>query len=280
MKKIIVLFAVLLITGCSAKFAYKNLDWLVYWYVDDYVELNNEQEDKFDAYIAQWQAWHIQSELPKYKAHLEELSNDIYTQNISIERMSYHQQKARDHWYRLRAHIAPGMADMATTLSEEQITYFFAALEKENVEDEKERAKREEKSAQERKEAWIERNLDNLSDWLGKLNDEQKSFVENSYGRFRSNSSNWVSYKRAYQQAMRSEFASPDRGERFKQRMIALINNPEAYRSSEMIEVSEHNERETKLYMLSLFTLSDEKQRRHLIGEIEDLRDDVVDLAQ
>ncbi len=279
MKKIIVLLTVFLITGCSTKFAYKNLDWLIHWYVDDYVELNDAQEQKFDQYIAQWQQWHIESELPKYQAHLEELAQDIRTQNISIARMDYHQEKARQHWYRFREHIAPGVVEMAKTLDEEQITYFFAALEKENVEDEERDAKRAKRSDEERKERWIERNEDNIENWLGKLNAEQKSLIENTYGNFQSTSQYWVTYKRDYQRAMRAVFASPDRGEAFTQAMIELINNPESYRSQEMLDASAHNERETKLYLFTMFGLSSEKQREHLVDEINKLRDDVVELA-
>ena len=34
------------VTGCSSKFAYNNLDWLVYWYVDDYIEFSDQQEEQ------------------------------------------------------------------------------------------------------------------------------------------------------------------------------------------------------------------------------------------
>ncbi|WP_371193273.1 DUF6279 family lipoprotein [Glaciecola sp. SC05] len=279
MKKIIVLVAVFLLAGCSTKFAYKNLDWLVYWYVDDYIEMTNAQEQQFDQYIAQWQQWHVETELPKYQAHLEELANDIAQQNISVDRMGYHQEKARDHWERLREHISPGIADIAATMDEEQITYFFAALEKENVKDEEERLERLALSDDKRKDRWVDRNFDNLKNWLGRLSDEQKSYIENSYGNMQSNSENWVKYKRDYQQALRLQFAAPERDEVFKNEMTALLINPEQFRSEQMLATSAHNERATKEYLLTIFSLSTEKQRAHLIKEINDLRDDVVELS-
>lgn len=280
MKKIIVLLSVFLISGCSTKFAYKNIDWLIHWYVDDYVEMTSAQEEQFDQYVAQWQQWHMQNELPIYQAHLEELMQDIRTQNISIERMDYHQQKAQQHWLRFRAHIAPGVIEMAKTLDDDQVTYFFAALENENVEDEERRAKRLERSESKRKSDWIERNEDNIENWLGRLNQEQKRLIENTYGTFKSNSQYWVSYKRDYQQAMRAVFAAPDRGEVFTEQMLELIINPERFRSEQMLMNSAHNERETKLYLYTLFALSTEKQRAHLIDEVDALRDDVVELSQ
>lgn len=278
MKKIIVLLAVFLLAGCSTKFAYKNLDWLVHWYVDDYIELSKPQKQTFDQYVEQWQAWHMQTELPKYQQHLEQLVDDIAQQNINLERLNYHQDKARAHWHRLREHIAPGVAEMAATLDDEQIAYFFAALEKENVKDEDERKERMSRNDQERKKAWVERNFDNLNNWFGRLTNVQEDFVKNSYDNFESTSQYWLAYKRDYQQALRVEFASSLRDEIFKANMTTLISNPEKYRSSEMLASSERNEHASKYYLLSMFNMSTAKQREHLIDEINNLRDDVADL--
>ncbi|WP_395343730.1 DUF6279 family lipoprotein [Ningiella sp. W23] len=280
MKKIIVLAAVFLLAGCSTKFAYNNISWLVYWYIDDYVEFNKDQKIMFDDYIASWQSWHKQSELPKYQAHLEELASDIATQNISIDRMAYHQDKARDHWHRARAHVAPGLVELAKTLDEEQITFFFAALEKENVEDEEEWLERQERSEKRRKDDWIDRNFDNLEDYLGRLTTEQKDFVRNSYGNFESTRMHWIKYKRDYQQAMRQAFVMEDRGEQFENTMLELATNPEVFRSEDMLAASDRNEEKTKEFLLTVFSLSTDKQRQHFIRELNDLRDDMIDLSE
>jgi len=133
MKKLIVLSAILLLTGCSTKFVYKNVDWLVHWYVDDYIDMNKDQKQMFDEYVVQWKNWHMQNELPKYKAHLEELAQDIASQNVSIDRMGYHQEKAREHWSRFLEHISTGVAKIASTRHDAQNTDFFAASEQENI---------------------------------------------------------------------------------------------------------------------------------------------------
>nr|WP_257713444.1 hypothetical protein [Vibrio neptunius] len=33
------------LTGCSTKFVYNNMDWLLVEYLEDFVELNDEQEE-------------------------------------------------------------------------------------------------------------------------------------------------------------------------------------------------------------------------------------------
>nr|WP_136252394.1 DUF6279 family lipoprotein [Ningiella ruwaisensis] len=279
MKKIIVLLTVFLVAGCSTKFAYKNIDWLVYWYIDDYIDMTKAQEQQFDTYLEQWLSWHKRSELPLYLAHLEELKADIASQNISIAQMDYHQEKAREHWTRFRAHIAPDLAQLATTLSDEQVVYLFAALEKENLEDEEEREERAKRSEKRKKADWLDRNEDNLEKWLGNLTDEQETFVENSYGNFSSTSQYWLEYKRNYQQALRKVFSQAGRGEEFTSRLAELLTDPERFRSDEMQAVSARNESASKQYLLTIFSLSTEKQRQHLIEEIDSLRDDITELA-
>jgi len=58
MKKLWLVLGFLVLTGCSSKLAYNNLDWLIYWYMDDYVELNDSQEAIFDIKLEGWIDWH------------------------------------------------------------------------------------------------------------------------------------------------------------------------------------------------------------------------------
>ena len=74
------LFAIFCLGGCSTKFAYNNIDWLIYWYIDDYIELTPKQEQAFDEKLSGWLEWHKQQELPQYLSHIDELVSDIQTQ--------------------------------------------------------------------------------------------------------------------------------------------------------------------------------------------------------
>lgn len=269
-----------MLSACSSKFVYKNFDWLVHWFVDDYVELNSAQKQQFDEYIEQWTIWHRQNELPKYQAQLEELAADISNNDVSIDRMRYHQDKARAHWVRLRQHISSDIVEMAVSLDDEQVSDIFAALEKENLKDEEKYYERLEQSEKRQKRKWIKRTEDNLENWLGRLTEEQEAFVENSFGRFQSNALNWIAYKRDYQQALRKTFALPTRDDTFKTQLLTLVVAPEPYRNEALLAVSDFNERESQLFLLSLFSLSTDKQRQHLLKEISELTDDIIELQQ
>ena len=73
MRTLFILVFVVFLSACSSKLAYNNLDWWVYWYLDDYIELKEGQEEKFDDHLQNWLRWHKTTELRRYKAHLSEI---------------------------------------------------------------------------------------------------------------------------------------------------------------------------------------------------------------
>lgn len=280
MKKIIVLAFVLLLGGCSTKFAYNNINWLVYWYLDDYIELNSEQEDMFDAMLIDWMKWHRQHELPKYEAQLADIIAVIKSKNISAQSIASHRERAREHWVRARAHVAPDLVELGSTLSQEQIIYLFANLEKQNVEDEEEMAETSSLSKEERVKKWIKRNQKGIRNWLGNLSDEQKNFIATFYDRFESTGSHWLAYRRAYQQQLRQVFAREGRGELFAEKLHELIVNPEQYRPEEFVQTLELNTQASTQYLMGVMEMASDKQIDHLLEEIFDLKDDVVSLQK
>ncbi|MCP3673424.1 MAG: hypothetical protein GY829_02975, partial [Gammaproteobacteria bacterium] len=59
-KKIIIIFILsIFITACmGVKFTYNNLDWVIPWYLDDYLSLNDQQEEVFDSQLEALLLWH------------------------------------------------------------------------------------------------------------------------------------------------------------------------------------------------------------------------------
>jgi hypothetical protein len=278
MKKITILLCVLLLSGCSAKFAYNNASWLVYWYLDDYVELNNQQEEQFDHMLSTWFDWHRSNELPKYQAHFEELISDIKTKKIDEALIFYHREKSRDHWERARTHVAPDIVTMGKTLSEKQVSYLFTKLEKENIEDEEEDSQYRDLTLTQQDKKWIKRDQKGAKKWIGKLNNEQKLHIKQFRDRFKKTGNYWLTYKRDYQQALRELFSAPDRSNEFEEKLLTLILYPESYRSEAFSLASDANNKASAEYLIGIMDLADKKQMNRLIEEISNLKQDIISL--
>ncbi len=71
--KLLTLFVVLIFaSGCSLKFAYNQLDWLIPWYLEDFIEFEGGQVELFDKHLEDYLEWHRVQALPKYARFLNQ----------------------------------------------------------------------------------------------------------------------------------------------------------------------------------------------------------------
>ncbi|MFC3120088.1 DUF6279 family lipoprotein [Agaribacter flavus] len=279
MKKILaVLFSVFILAGCSTTFAYKNIDWLIYWYLDDFIDFTDEQEETFDTYLQKWLAWHKANEMPKYLAHINQLVDEISTKQLSIARMEYHRQKTREHWERARDYIAPDLVELAPMLSDKQIEDMFTAFEKELKDEEKDYKKLRDKPPEKRKKDWVKKYKKRISKWLGSLTEEQKNYIENSYDSILPSRQLWIDYNRRYQGELKKTFEEQADKMVFSERLHALLVEPEVYRSEALNQAFERNSQANMVMLQTLLVLSTDKQQKRLVNEIDDYRQDLIDL--
>ncbi|WP_046006401.1 DUF6279 family lipoprotein [Pseudoalteromonas rubra] len=277
MRKLLMVLALLTMTGCSTKFIYKNADWLSYWYLDDYISLTDEQEEQFDTRLGAWLAWHKTQELTRYAEQLTALKSDIENNKITLVRIEYHQAQMLAHWHRLRAKVVPDLVEMAPMLSEAQASELFDAL----AEGEAERAeKRSKRSEQKKHKRWLKERKKNLKRWIGRLSAEQESRIAQLYDQQSSTADLWSDYRTRYQGALRALFAQPERGDAFKARLSELLMAPEQFRSEQLNQVNEQNRKANHQYLLDVYQSLSDKQKKRLISELEEVIEDIESLAQ
>ena len=271
MRSLLVVVFIIFLTSCSSKLAYNNLDWWVYWYMDDYIELKGEQEEKFDAHLQNWLSWHKKSELTRYKAQLEDIKKQIQNDTLNSSIVYNNLELARSHWERVRDEVSPELAAIAKTLDDEQVVTLFAALEKDNKEEEEERQEALEKSEAERLKDRIERIQETISERIGDLSKEQKQIVITYAQQYISTGEAWIKYRRNIQNAARKLFVSRKQNERFEQELVSLMQNPDNYKSDVYKQSSAHNMTVTATLLAEIFSTLSEKQRQTLIENVDEL---------
>lgn len=271
MRTLILLFILLLQTGCSSKLAYDNIDWWVYWYIDDYIELNDQQEAQFDAYLQQWLSWHKTNELAQYKTHLDELKMQVVNDELDYDTIYVNFTRGRSHWERVRDEISPELALIAKGLSNDQVVTLFAALEKDNKEEDEELRENTALSNEERLESRIERIENNVKKRVGKLTGEQKQIIATYAEQFVSTYQEWLDYRRNIQNAARRLFVTRNTNENFSRELIALMQNPDSYKTKTYIQSSEHNAKMMMTMLAELMSTLTQSQKNKLIKEIDEL---------
>jgi hypothetical protein len=122
----------LLLPACSTvKLAYNNADEVVAWMVDDYLDLNREQEDGLRALLARFHTWHRSTQLPEY-ARLLDAANRRLSAGLTEADVAWAADVIEDR-YRSLAHRAHADAvRVLATLSDDQVAHLRRKLDDAN----------------------------------------------------------------------------------------------------------------------------------------------------
>lgn len=264
----------LLLVGCSTQFTYNNLSWLVYWYLDDYVELTSEQKKVFDQKLYAWQLWHRYTELPRYQTHLDELINELTQGPLTLSRIEYHHQAFLDHWQRLKQKLVPELVAMAPLLSQGQVEQLFAELAKQNRKKIDETVKKQSGSVKQQKQILFDESLEELNEWLGGMNSEQKSILAQANQDYFDNRLLWLEYRARYQGELKTAFSSARNSDELQAKLTHLLLNPQFLRGQPLQQQHKHNLQVYHRFLVELGQSLSPAQRDHLIAKIMKYRND------
>jgi len=155
-----------LVAGCSStQFFYNRLDFLIPWYLSDYVDLQGSQRDLLKRRTDAFLDWHRRSELPRYVTLLAraEQSLDGRVTPATVEALAL---AAEGEWLRLRDRALDALIGVGEALDDAQIASFVATLRERQAEYEDKYLDRDD---DEYREDACDRLVDNLEDYLGRL---------------------------------------------------------------------------------------------------------------
>jgi hypothetical protein len=272
MTRLSLVLSLLLMSACSGTtFIYNRLDFLVPWYLDDYVELNRVQKSSLDGLLEPYLQWHRQEELPRYLVTLvaieQTLESDIQAEDIA--QLSVQFEEA---WERLEGATLEWMMALGDQLSDAQIEEFLANLQKQQHEYEEEFLPRSE-------EEYFEENYDNLldsfQDYLGRLNKSQREILKLAAADFQRFDAAWLTERAAWLQRLEELLQrEPD----WQQRLLAAIALRDDRASRDYLARYEHNIELVQQSMASVLNSRTDKQDRRLRKKLANLREDLETL--
>lgn len=273
---VFLLLTALVLGGCSSQFVYNNVDWLIYWYLDDYIDLNKAQKKHFDDKMQLWLNWHKNTELARYQAQLADLKRTINESVLTPELWLHHSQQARKHWVRFRNTLSPDLLDLAMTLSNKQVEALFSALTQEIHQ------RQQEKAGQSR-EAMIKTRAKKLTNqikpWTGKFNQKQKQLISDYSRQYQPSFHAFIQYRRQWQTRARELLLNRDKPD-FKTLFLKLLTEPEHFKSTELIQILAANRQLRAQLMADLHATLTAKQKRRLNHKLDDLIADLFELQE
>ena len=197
MKKIpkkILLFSLVFLVGCSSTtFIYNRIDFLLPWYLESYVDLNQEQRQDLNELLVPFFKWHREEELPKYALIIENLES-ILDEDIQIESIESITYDVEQSWFQLEDRMLIWMLPMARDLTNEQITELLQSMQTKVSQSENKYLNRNLQTYQNDN---YKRLRKNLRRFIGGMNKDQLDLISNASKEMIRVDNQWINNRKA-----------------------------------------------------------------------------------
>jgi hypothetical protein len=279
MIKLIFSFCLLLVvSGCGPKLLYPHLNWLIPFYVDDYISLNREQSSLLEERLARVLDWHCRTQLPAYARSLEELTKDLKDPlyPLSYERLQYYSNQLTIHWRELSKKIGPQMADILATASDEQLAEMFQNLEKRNN---KYKSEYVDIPLNELEKKRKKRLAKDLKQWISRLTPEQKQAVSDWSAQIKPLATDGLRYRESILTEFNNLLAKRRHDPNFKEAFVALLVNFDQMRALDYQKKIDYNTEVIFKLLIKIDRSLNPTQRAYLLKRIDSLAADFEKLS-
>jgi hypothetical protein len=253
---------VLALGACSRMgLAYRNLDVIIPWTLNDYLDMNSEQKGWFNERLKEHLSWHCTTQLPGYLDWLDRLQTMVETNQVTAIA-----QTARE--------ITPSAIELLQGLDDKQVAEMNDAFAKDQRKRQEEYLKPSLDQQIKQRAARMEKRLD---DWLGPLSPTQQQRVLTWSKALGDQNTQWIA-NRAHWQTQFSAAVAQRHSADFPQRVETLLVNRESLWTPAYRQAYANTEAQARGLIVDLMAESTPTQRQRLLKKIEGVRKDFNDL--
>ena len=265
------LIFVFLLVGCSTTtFIYNRIDFLLPWYLGNYVELTRDQKQYLDELLIPFFSWHRSDELPKYLEIINRTEN-ILEGEVRPENIATISSNIEESWFRIEKAVLVWVLPLASDLTDEQIQSFLQVMQKKATEYENKYLGRNDKDY--RQDAY-ERIRENLQRFMGDLSQQQLSLVKTYSEDIYRIDGVWLQNRKAL---LISLSAILERDSDWKER-LTRINQRDDTMSQIYQDTFAHNLDVIYHLLAEVFNTRSEKQDQRLREQLSKYRTDIETL--
>lgn len=274
--RIALLMALLLtVTACSrVGLAYRNLDLIIPWTLNDYLDINGEQKDWFNDRLNEHLNWHCTTQLPGYLDWLDRLKNMVQTNQVTDQALQQRTREAKAAIAETAREITPSAIELLQGLNDDQVADMDAAF----VKDQRKRQQQYLKpTLQQQIQERSERMEKRLNDWLGPLSETQRQRVQAWSRALGDQNQQWIA-NRAHWQNQFSEAVAQRHSPDFPKRIEQLLVDRESLWTPAYRQAFDKTEAQARSLLVDVMADSTPTQRAHLLRKIDRVKKDFSDL--
>jgi hypothetical protein len=269
------LMALFVLGGCTRiGLAYRNLDIIIPWSLNDYLDMNASQKDWLDERLKQHLSWHCTTQLPDYLNWLDRLQRMVETNQVTPDGLQARTDEAKLAIAQISRQITPSAVELLAQLDDKQVVEMQDAFAKDQRKRENEFLKQPlPKQISDRAERMEKR----LSPWMGKLSAEQQQRIQSWSASLGEQNRAWLDNRAHWQKlfvATVQDRQSPD----FPNKIAKLLQDRETFWTPEYREAYDRTEQAAISLLVDLMAQSTPEQRQRLLAKIADTRKDFTDL--
>ncbi|WP_417658300.1 DUF6279 family lipoprotein [Pseudidiomarina sp.] len=268
---------VLLLSACSSQLGYRFADTLVEWKLDDYVELNEQQEQRVDTAITSLHYWHATSELPFYAEQLQQLRDQVADKQLDEASLIAVYEQVFVAWQRMLSGLRPYALELLPELSDAQVTQLMQKLNERQQEERDELAEYDDSELVQRTRKRAEKNA---RSWLGQLTPLQERLIRSWVSERLPTRALWLDYNEKWQSSFQETLMIRQDTERFAAQLDRLMFEPQQLRSEQLKAGIQTNQDATLSLILKLEQSLTDRQRRRVLAKLDGYIEDMQELNE
>jgi len=272
LKLLVVLLTLgLVLTGCNrVGLAYRNLDVIIPWTLNDYLDMNAGQKSWFNDKLKEHLAWHCTTQLPGYLDwldRLQQMANDNQVTDAALQARTTEAKQAIDEVAR---EITPSAIELLQGLDDQQVKEMSDALAKDLRKRQDEYLKPP--LAQQIKDR-AERMSKRLDAWIDPLSASQQNRVTAWSIALGEQNQEWIG-NRARWQAQFIDAVQQRKNADFPQKMQQLLVDRESLWTPQYRSAYAQTEAAARSLIVDVMAESTVQQRQKLTQKIDKVRSD------
>ncbi len=272
LKLLVVLLTLsLVLAGCNrVGLAYRNLDVIIPWTLNDYLDMNAGQKSWFNDKLKEHLAWHCTTQLPGYLDWLDRLQRMADDNQVTDAALQARTTEAKQAIDDVAREITPSAIELLQGLDDQQVREMSDALAKDL-------RKRQEEYlnpplAQQIKER-AERMNKRLDAWIGPLSASQQNRVTAWSIALGEQNQEWIG-NRARWQAQFIDAVQQRKNADFPQKMQQLLVDRESLWTPQYRSAYAQTEAAARSLIVDVMAESTVQQRQKLTQKIDKVRSD------
>jgi len=280
MSRWLIRFAALLILSlaigaCSrVGLAYRNLDVIIPWTLNDYLDMSGEQKGWFNERLKEHLDWHCTTQLPVYLDWLNRLQTMVETNQVTDAELQARTKEAKAAIAQTAREITPSAVELLQGLDDKQVAEMNDAFAKDLRKRQDEYLK---PSLDQQIKQRAERMDKRLVDWMGPLSPTQQQRVITWSKALGDQNTQWIA-NRAHWQTQFSAAVAQRHSQDFPKRIETLLVNRESLWTPAYRQAYANTEAQARGLIVDLMAESTPAQRQQLLKKIEGVRKDFNDL--